>query len=119
MCSLILKSHDKSRVNGFEARVNAFLDSVSRRYAHSLESLLSVKAVDEVDPKRRVTDKNRELLAQGGGNLVSGLLGGLPHGMGGAPLGNLGKNAGLFQAPQMAGPGWSGWWGSNGATWPA
>ncbi|GAB3001854.1 multidrug transporter [Arenimonas maotaiensis] len=41
MCSLILKSHDKSRVNGFEARVNAFLDSVSRRYAHSLESLLS------------------------------------------------------------------------------
>ena len=41
MCSLILKPHDKSRVNGFEARVNAFLDSVSRRYAHSLESLLS------------------------------------------------------------------------------
>ena len=44
----------------------------------SLESLLSVKAVDELDPKRRVTDKNRELLAQGTGNLVSGLLGGLP-----------------------------------------
>ncbi len=44
----------------------------------SLESLLSVKAVDELDPKRRVTDKNRELLAQGTGNLVSGLLGGIP-----------------------------------------
>jgi carbonic anhydrase len=44
----------------------------------SLESLLSVKAVDELDPKRRVTDKNRELLAQGAGNLVSGLLGGIP-----------------------------------------
>ena len=44
----------------------------------SLESLLSVKAVDELDPKRRVTDKNRELMAQGAGNLVSGLLGGLP-----------------------------------------
>ncbi len=44
----------------------------------SLESLLSVKAVDELDPKRRVTDKNRELLAQGAGNFVSGLLGGLP-----------------------------------------
>lgn len=44
----------------------------------SLESLLSVKAIDELDPKRRVTDKNRELLAQGGGNIVSGLLGGLP-----------------------------------------
>lgn len=44
----------------------------------SLESLLSVKAVDELDPKRRVTDKNRELLAQGAGNFVSGLLGGIP-----------------------------------------
>lgn len=44
----------------------------------SLESLLSVKAVDEIDPERRVTDKNRELLAQGSGNLISGLLGGIP-----------------------------------------
>ncbi|MBC7520580.1 MAG: SulP family inorganic anion transporter [Sandarakinorhabdus sp.] len=44
----------------------------------SLESLLSVTAVDELDPKRRVTDKNRELLAQGAGNLVSGMLGGIP-----------------------------------------
>ena len=44
----------------------------------SLESLLCVKAVDEIDPRRRTTDKNRELLAQGGGNLVSGLIGGLP-----------------------------------------
>ena len=44
----------------------------------SLESLLSVKAVDEIDPRRRATDKNRELLAQGSGNIVSGLIGGLP-----------------------------------------
>ncbi len=44
----------------------------------SLESLLSVKAVDEIDPRRRTTDKNWELMAQGGGNIVSGLLGGLP-----------------------------------------
>lgn len=44
----------------------------------SLESLLCVKAVDEVDPQRRTTDKNRELFAQGGGNLVSGMIGGLP-----------------------------------------
>jgi MFS superfamily sulfate permease-like transporter len=44
----------------------------------SLESLLSVKAVDAIDPRRRVTDKDRELLAQGTGNLVTGLLGGLP-----------------------------------------
>jgi carbonic anhydrase len=44
----------------------------------SLESLLSVKAVDEIDPQRRTTDKNWELMAQGGGNIVSGLVGGLP-----------------------------------------
>lgn len=44
----------------------------------SLESLLSVKAVDEIDPQRRTTDKNRELMAQGSGNLISGLIGGLP-----------------------------------------
>lgn len=44
----------------------------------SLETLLSVKAVDEIDRKRRVTDKDRELLAQGVGNLASGLVGGLP-----------------------------------------
>ena len=44
----------------------------------SLESLLSVKAVDEIDPRRRTTDKNWELMAQGGGNIVSGLIGGLP-----------------------------------------
>jgi carbonic anhydrase len=44
----------------------------------SLESLLSIKAVDEIDRKRRVTDKNRELLAQGIGNFTSGLVGGLP-----------------------------------------
>jgi MFS superfamily sulfate permease-like transporter len=44
----------------------------------SLESLLSVKAVDEIDPRRRSTDKNWELLAQGGGNILSGMIGGLP-----------------------------------------
>lgn len=44
----------------------------------SLESLLSVKAVDELDPKRRTTPKNWELFAQGGGNFVSGMIGGLP-----------------------------------------
>ncbi|MFS0737270.1 SulP family inorganic anion transporter [Sphingomonas sp. 1P06PA] len=44
----------------------------------SLESLLSVKAVDELDPQRRTTPKNWELMAQGGGNIVSGMIGGLP-----------------------------------------
>jgi MFS superfamily sulfate permease-like transporter len=44
----------------------------------SLETLLSIEAVDNLDPRKRHTPPNRELLAQGLGNLVSGLLGGLP-----------------------------------------
>jgi carbonic anhydrase len=44
----------------------------------SLETLLSVEAVDNLDPYKRVTPTNRELLAQGVGNISSGLLGGLP-----------------------------------------
>ena len=44
----------------------------------SLETLLSVEAVDKLDPQKRHTPANRELLAQGAGNVVSGLLGGLP-----------------------------------------
>ncbi len=44
----------------------------------SLESLLSVEATDKLDPLRRLTNNNRELIAQGTGNMVSGLIGGLP-----------------------------------------
>ena len=44
----------------------------------SLETLLSVEAVDKLDPRKRVTPTNRELFAQGAGNVVSGLIGGLP-----------------------------------------
>lgn len=44
----------------------------------SLESLLSIEATDKLDPFKRITPPNRELIAQGVGNLVSGLLGGLP-----------------------------------------
>jgi len=44
----------------------------------SLETLLSVEAVDKLDPYKRVTPTNRELKAQGIGNIISGLIGGLP-----------------------------------------
>ncbi|MDH5367847.1 MAG: SulP family inorganic anion transporter [Cyclobacteriaceae bacterium] len=44
----------------------------------SLETLLSVEATDKLDPKKRITNTNRELLAQGSGNIISGLIGGLP-----------------------------------------
>ena len=44
----------------------------------SLETLLSLDAVDKLDPYKRIAPANRELKAQGIGNFVSGLLGGLP-----------------------------------------
>ncbi|WP_420574924.1 SulP family inorganic anion transporter [Kordia sp.] len=44
----------------------------------SLETLLCVEATDKLDPLKRVTPTNRELIAQGAGNMVSGLIGGLP-----------------------------------------
>ena len=44
----------------------------------SLETLLCVEATDKLDPEKRVTPTNRELMAQGTGNIVSGLIGGLP-----------------------------------------
>jgi MFS superfamily sulfate permease-like transporter len=44
----------------------------------SIESLLCLEATDRIDPLRRPSPPNRELVAQGLGNLVSGGLGGLP-----------------------------------------
>jgi len=44
----------------------------------SLETLLCVEATDKLDPHKNVTPTNRELLAQGIGNVISGLIGGLP-----------------------------------------
>jgi MFS superfamily sulfate permease-like transporter len=44
----------------------------------SLESLLSIEATDKLDPYKRNTPTNRELKAQGLGNIFSGLIGGLP-----------------------------------------
>lgn len=44
----------------------------------SLETLLGVEAIDKIDPEKANTPTNRELLAQGSGNFISGLLGGLP-----------------------------------------
>ncbi|MBN3519179.1 SulP family inorganic anion transporter [Algoriphagus lutimaris] len=44
----------------------------------SIETLLSVDAADKMDPQKRITPSSRELVAQGIGNSVSGLIGGLP-----------------------------------------
>lgn len=44
----------------------------------SIETLLCIEAADRLDTHRRITDTNRELRAQGAGNIVSSLIGGLP-----------------------------------------
>ncbi|MFO1460158.1 MAG: SulP family inorganic anion transporter [Verrucomicrobiota bacterium] len=44
----------------------------------SIETLLCIEATDKLDPEKRISDTNRELRAQGIGNMVSGFLGGLP-----------------------------------------
>lgn len=55
-----------------------YLYAVTMAVVASLESLLSIEALDKIDPDRPTTPTNRELLAQGAGNVLSGLLGGLP-----------------------------------------
>ncbi len=47
-------------------------------FVGSLESLLTVKATDNMDPYKRVSSYNGDLIGQGFGNVLSGLLGGLP-----------------------------------------
>ncbi len=44
----------------------------------SVETLLCIEAVDKIDPHKRSSNPNRELIAQGIGNTISGLIGGLP-----------------------------------------
>jgi MFS superfamily sulfate permease-like transporter len=47
-------------------------------FVASLETLLSIEAIDKLDPYNRITPQNRELIAQGTGNFLSGVLGGIP-----------------------------------------
>jgi carbonic anhydrase len=60
------------------ANVQIYIIGFTLALVASIETLLSIEAVDKLDPLRRVTPANRELKAQGIGNMVSGLLGGLP-----------------------------------------
>lgn len=55
-----------------------FSVAVTLAIVASLETLLSLEAVDKLDPYRRISDANKELKAQGIGNIVAGALGGLP-----------------------------------------
>ena len=55
-----------------------YIIGITMAIVASLETLLCVEATDKLDPERRVTPTNRELVAQGTGNIISGLIGGLP-----------------------------------------
>jgi MFS superfamily sulfate permease-like transporter len=63
--------------NGF-LNTDVWIAGVTLALVASLETLLSIEAIDDLDPYQRVTNKERELKAQGIGNMISGLIGGLP-----------------------------------------
>ncbi len=65
---------DFSQIYNFEV----YHVAVTIAIVASLETLLSVEAIDKLDPYKRITPTNRELKAQGIGNIFSGLVGGLP-----------------------------------------
>ena len=60
------------------SNTNVWTTALTLAIVASLETLLGIEAVDKLDPLRRVTPANLELKAQGIGNIVSGLIGGLP-----------------------------------------
>jgi MFS superfamily sulfate permease-like transporter len=63
---------------GALTRVDTYVIAFTIAIVASLETLLCIDAIDKIDPERRVSPPNRELRAQGVGNLLSGLIGGLP-----------------------------------------
>ncbi|MBI1193860.1 MAG: SulP family inorganic anion transporter [Bacteroidetes bacterium] len=69
-----LNAPDFSAVSNY----NVWVTAVTLALVASLETLLCVEATDKLDPHKRLTPTNRELKAQGLGNIASGLIGGLP-----------------------------------------
>jgi MFS superfamily sulfate permease-like transporter len=55
-----------------------WVTAVTLAIVASLETLLSLEAADKLDPEKRISPANRELYAQGTGNILSALIGGLP-----------------------------------------
>lgn len=60
------------------ANKQVWLSGATLALVASLETLLGIEAVDNLDPQKRISPTNRELKAQGVGNMISGLIGGLP-----------------------------------------
>lgn len=57
---------------------NVWLTAFTIAIVASLETLLNLEAVDNIDPHKRQSPPNRELVAQGIGNMIAGVVGGLP-----------------------------------------
>ena len=76
--SVVSEGVQAAGITDFQAVVAIFMTALTLAIVASLESLLCAEATDKLDPQRRQTDLNRELRAQGIGNFVSGLIGGLP-----------------------------------------
>ena len=62
----------------FITNTQVWISALTLAIVATLETLLGIEAVDKLDPLKRVTPTNRELKAQGFGNIISGLIGGLP-----------------------------------------
>lgn len=75
----VIKSEEEAvSISSFGALIMILVTAMTLAIVASLESLLCAEATDKLDPQRRQTDLNQELRAQGIGNVVSGLFGGLP-----------------------------------------
>jgi hypothetical protein len=59
-------------------RLEVWVTAVTIALVGSVETLLCLEATDKLDPEKRISDTDRELRAQGVGNILSGLIGGLP-----------------------------------------
>lgn len=74
-----IKTEDPATsVSPFRAATMILITALTLAIVASLESLLCAEATDKLDPQRRQTDLNQELRAQGIGNVLSGMVGGLP-----------------------------------------
>lgn len=73
----LMKKLPSPDYNGF-SNVNIWLAAITICIVASISTLLNLEATDDLDPKNRKSPANRELVAQGVGNMVSGFIGGLP-----------------------------------------
>lgn len=60
------------------ANPQVYILAITIAIVASLESLLSLEASDKIDPEKRISSPNKELKAQGIGNIIAGLIGGIP-----------------------------------------